>query len=67
MTKHKEPMLLPINNELADQIILAFLRQHMAWAQDEIYRTTHSDDRAEATLDLAAMKRLYKYMTGEVL
>ena len=63
----EEPMLLPINNELADQIILAFLRQHMAWAQDEIYRTTHSDDRAEATLDLAAMKRLYKYMTGEVL
>ncbi len=58
---------LPINNDLADQIILAWLRQHMAWTQDEIYRTTHSDDRAEATLDLAAMKRLYKYMTGEVL
>lgn len=58
---------LPINNELADQIILAFLRQHMAWAQDEISRTTHADDREEATLDLAAMKRLYKYMTGEVL
>ena len=67
MTKHKEPMLLPINNDLADQIILAFLHQHMAWAQDEIYRTTHADDREEATLDLAAMKRLYKYMTGEVL
>ena len=67
MTKHKEPMLLPINNDLADQIILAWLCQHMAWTQDEIYRTTHADDRAEATLDLAAMKRLYKYMTGEVL
>ena len=63
----KGPMLLPINNDLADQIILAWLRQHMGWAQDEIDRTTHSDDRAEATLDLAAMKRLYKYMTGEVL
>ena len=60
-------MLLPINNDLADQIILAWLRQHMAWTQDEIYRTTYADDRAEATLDLAAMKRLYKYMTGEVL
>lgn len=60
-------MLLPINNDLADQIILAWLRQHMAWTQDEIDRTTHSDDREQATLDLAAMKRLYKYMTGEVL
>lgn len=63
----KEPMLLPINNDLADQIILAWLSQHMAWTRDEISRTTHSDDREQATLDLAAMKRLYKYMTGEVL
>lgn len=63
----EKPMLLPINNDLADQIILAWLRQHMAWAQDEIHRTAHADDREEATLDLAAMKRLYKYMTGEVL
>ena len=28
---------------------------------------TASTDCEEATLDLAAMKRLYKYMTGEVL
>ena len=63
----KEPMLLPINNDLADQIILAWLSQHMAWTQDEISRTIYADDREEAKLDLAAMKRLYKYMTGEVL
>lgn len=60
-------MLLPINNDLTDQIILAWLRQHMAWAQDEISRTIYADDREEASQDLAAMKRLHKYITGEVL
>lgn len=67
MTERGETMLLPINNDLADQIILAWLSQHMAWTKDEIDRTTHADDREQATLDLAAMKRLYNYMTGEVL
>lgn len=61
----EETMHLPIDNALADAILVAFLKQHMQWTQEEIDRTTHPEDKDEAELDLIAMKRLYKYVTGE--
>jgi hypothetical protein len=57
-------MLLPINNDLADQIILAWLRQHMAWAQDRFDKATTREDKDDAELDLIAMRRVLKYAGG---
>lgn len=59
-------MLLPINNDLADQIILAWLRQHMAWAQDSFDKAATREDKDDAELDLIAMRRVLKYAGGEV-
>ena len=56
---------LPVNNELGDQIVIAWLRQHVAWAQDAFENATNRDDKDDAELDLIAMRRVLNYAGGE--
>ena len=56
---------LSVNNELGDQIVAAWLKQHLEWTQNEYNYTTHPDDKATAATDLICMSRVYKYVTGE--
>lgn len=55
---------LPVNNELGDQIVVSWLKQHMEWAQDAFDKATTRDDKDDAELDLIAMRRVLKYAGG---
>lgn len=56
---------LSVNNELGDQIVAAWLKQHLYWAQDAYNGAIHADDKADAASDLICMSRVYKYVTGK--
>lgn len=56
---------LSVNNKLGDQIVAAWLKQHLSWAQDAYNNAIHADDQADAASDLICMSRVYKYVTGE--
>ena len=55
---------LSVNNELGDQIVVAWLKQHMDWAQDGFDKATTREDKDDAELDLIAMRRVLKYAGG---
>ena len=55
---------LPVNNELGDQIVVAWLKQHLSWAQDAFDSATNREDKDDAELDLIAMRRVLKYAGG---
>ena len=57
---------LPVNNELGDQIVIAWLKQHLEWAQDSFDKATTREDKDDAELDLIAMRRVLKYAGGEI-
>ena len=57
---------LPVNNELGDQIVTAWLKLHMEWAQDAFDSATNREDRDDAELDLIAIRRVLKYAGGEI-
>lgn len=56
---------LPVDNELGDQIVAAWLNLHLSWAQDAYNNAAHADDKADAASDLICMSRVYKYVTGK--
>ena len=56
---------LPVNNELGDQIVTAWLKLHMEWAQDSFDKAITREDKDDAELDLIAMRRVLKYAGGE--
>lgn len=56
---------LPVNNELGDQIVTAWLKQHMAWAQDAFDNAIHEEDKANALADLHAFNQVLNYAGGE--
>ena len=56
---------LPVNNELGDSIVAAWIKLHMEWAQDAYDNAVHGEDKADATADLLALRRVYRYITGE--
>lgn len=51
---------LSVNNELGDQIVAAWLKQHLSWAQDAYNGAIHADDKADAASDLICMSRVYR-------
>lgn len=55
---------LPVNNELGDQIVIAWLKQHMAWAQDAYDNAIHEEDKANALADLHAFSQVLNYAGG---
>ena len=63
MTK-LDDIMLPVNNELGDRIVIAWLKQHIAWAQDSYDKAIHEEDKADAELDLIAMRRVLNYAGG---
>lgn len=56
---------LPVNNELGDRIVIAWLKQHMAWAQDSFDNAIHEEDKANALADLHAFNQVLNYAGGE--
>ena len=63
MTKLDE-LRLPVNNELGDRIVIAWLRQHMEWAQDSYDKAIHEEDRVNALADLHAFSQVLNYAGG---
>ena len=61
-----DAILLPVNNALGDRIVKAWLKLHMAWAQDAFNNATNREDKDDAELDLIAMRRVLNYAGGEI-
>ena len=55
---------LKVDNELGDQIIAAWLANHIQWAREAYESATGEEDKTDAMLDLYAMTRIYRYATG---
>lgn len=55
---------LPVNNELGDQIVIAWLKQHLEWARDAYDKAIHEEDRANALADLHAFSQVLNYADG---
>jgi hypothetical protein len=55
---------LKVDNELGDQIIAAWLANHIQWAREAYESATGEQDKTDAMLDLYAMTRIYRYATG---
>ena len=60
MTKLDE-IMLPVNNELGDRIVIAWLKQHLEWAQDAYDNAIHEEDKTAALADLHAMSQVLNY------
>lgn len=63
MTKLDE-IMLPVNNELGDRIVIAWLKLHMGWAQDAYDNAIHEEDKAAALADLHAFSQVLIYAGG---
>ena len=57
-------ILLPVNNELGDRIVIAWLKQHLEWAQEAYDKATHEEDKANALADLHAFSQVLNYAGG---
>lgn len=57
---------LPVNNELGDRIVIAWLKLHIGWAQEAYDNAIHEEDRANALADLHAMSQVLHYVGGEL-
>ena len=55
---------LPVNNELGDRIVIAWLKQHLEWALDSYEKAIHEEDRNDALADLRAFNRVLNYAGG---
>jgi hypothetical protein len=55
---------LKVDNELGDQIIAAWLANHIQWTREAYESATGEQDKTDAMLDLYAMTRIYRYATG---
>lgn len=58
---------LKVDNELGDQIIAAWLANHIQWARDAYESAIVEQDKTDAMLDLYAMTRIYRYATGGMM
>ena len=63
MTKLDE-IMLPVNNELGDRIVIAWLKQHLEWAQDAYDNAIHEEDKVNALADLHAFNQVLNYAGG---
>jgi len=57
-----DPILLQVDNELADQIVAAWLKQHIIFAELTIERSIHEQDRKDAEKDMKAFSKVLEYM-----
>lgn len=57
---------LPVNNELGDQIVKAWLKQHLEWMKDAYDNAILEEDKANALADLHALSQVLNYAGGEV-
>ena len=55
---------LSVNNELGDQIVAAWLKQHLSWAQDSFDKAIHEEDKSDARADILAFRRVLNYAGG---
>ena len=59
-----DAIMLPVNNELGDEIVKAWLKLHMTWAQDAYDKAIHPEDRDTALADLHAFNQVLNYAGG---
>lgn len=55
---------LPVNNELGDRIVIAWLKQHLDWAYESYANATNEEDKANALADLHAFSQVLNYAGG---
>jgi hypothetical protein len=55
-------LTLDIDNNLADQIVRKWLKQHLLYAQESYDKALIHEDRADAAVDMLAMRHLLKYV-----
>lgn len=60
-----DAILLPVSNELANMIVRAWLKLHMAYAQDAYDIAIHPEDRDAALADLHAFNQVLSYVGEE--
>lgn len=59
-----DAIILPVNNELGDRIVIAWLKLHIGWAQEAYDNAIHEEDRVNALADLHAMSQVLNYVGG---
>lgn len=57
-------IMLPVNNELGDRIVIAWLKLHIGWAQDAYDNAIHEEDKTAALADLHAFSQVLNYAGG---
>jgi hypothetical protein len=60
-----DPIVLRVDNDLADQIVAAWCKQHSQWILDGYSALIHEEDKVEAAADYLSMRRILRYTTGE--
>ncbi len=53
---------LRVDGKLGDQIIRAWLRQHIEWAKDSYDHATNEEDKGDSSSDIIAMQRILNYI-----
>ena len=61
-----DAIILPVNNELGDRIVIAWLKLHIGWAQEAYDNAIHEEDKTAALADLHAMSQVLNYVGGEL-
>lgn len=57
-----DPIVLRVDNDLADQIVAAWLKQHIEWANYTLEHARHPDDANDAKKDIEAFSRILDYV-----
>lgn len=60
-----DAILLPVNNELGNMIVRAWLKLHITYAQDSYDTAIHPEDRDAALADLHAFNQVLTYVGEE--
>ena len=61
-----DPIVLRVDNDLADQIVVAWLKQHMEWTLDAYDNARCEEDKVDACADFLSMHRVHQYVSGEL-
>lgn len=61
-----DPIVLRVDNDLADQIVTVWLKQHMEWMLDAYDNAHCEEDKIEACADFLSMHRVHQYVSGDL-
>lgn len=65
-SREGDVITLRIDNEIGDEIVAQWLKLHISYAQQSYDEATMEEDRADAAADMLAMRRILKYLVGDL-